>query len=244
MSLVSDALRKARRETARLHAGRHGGTISLPGSAPPRRGWMLSGIAVGVALGLAVVLAMAVALRWPPARGSSGTPLATVETTDRTGPPKSPAAAPVQTERITAMATPTAARGFTFETPSSSTGTRAEHPVPINAPPAALPQASPPADQQELAPLPSVPSGSQAAYGVDAQRDPGPAERVFVLRADLGYVKLELDYIVYKPSAPFGRVNGQDIVPGSIVAGFLVEEIGRDFVRLRDPRGPIVLRVR
>ncbi len=65
-----------------------------------------------------------------------------------------------------------------------------------------------------------------------------------MLHADLGYAELQLDFIVYKPSAPFGRVNGQDIVPGSIVDGFLVEQIGRDFVRLRDSRGPVVLRVR
>lgn len=67
---------------------------------------------------------------------------------------------------------------------------------------------------------------------------------MFVLHADVGYATLDLDFIVYKPSAPFGRINGQDIVPGSIVAGFRVDEIAADYVRLSDRYGPLVLRVR
>jgi hypothetical protein len=83
---------------------------------------------------------------------------------------------------------------------------------------------------------------AQEAPAHPAER-PTPTERVFVLHADVGYTRLDLDFIVYKPSAPFGRINGQDIVPGSIVAGFVVEEIGPDFVRLADSHGPLILRV-
>ena len=67
--------------------------------------------------------------------------------------------------------------------------------------------------------------------------------QTYLLRADLGYAKLQLDYLVYKPSAPFGRVNGQDVVPGSIVDGFIVEEIGPDFMKLKDSRSTVVLRL-
>ncbi len=70
------------------------------------------------------------------------------------------------------------------------------------------------------------------------------AERVYVLRADLGYATLQLDFLVYKPGGGFGRVNGQDVAPGTIVEGFTVEAIGPDFIRLRDSRGPLVLRTR
>jgi hypothetical protein len=70
------------------------------------------------------------------------------------------------------------------------------------------------------------------------------AERSFVLTAELGYATLHLDFIVFKRSAPWAGVNGQQVVPGSIVDGFLVEEIGADFVRLRDRKGAVVLRVR
>jgi hypothetical protein len=68
--------------------------------------------------------------------------------------------------------------------------------------------------------------------------------RTFVLDADLGYARLHLDYLVYKPSAPFGSINGQHVTPGSTVAGFRVDELGADFVRLSDARGVVVLRVR
>jgi hypothetical protein len=64
------------------------------------------------------------------------------------------------------------------------------------------------------------------------------------LDADLGYATLHLDFLVYKPSGGFGRVNGQDVAPGTIVDGFTVEEIGADFIRLRDSRGALVLRTR
>jgi hypothetical protein len=98
---------------------------------------------------------------------------------------------------------------------------------------------------ETVAAKPTAPASAEA----DSPRSPlersTPAvERVFVLHADVGYARLDLDYIVHKPSAPFGRINGQDIVPGSIVAGFVVEEIAADYVRLSDSRGPLVLRVR
>jgi len=65
-----------------------------------------------------------------------------------------------------------------------------------------------------------------------------------VLDADLGRVRLHLDYVVFKPSAPFAGINGAQVVPGSIVEGLVVEEIGRDFVRLRDGEGTVTLKVR
>jgi hypothetical protein len=34
------------------------------------------------------------------------------------------------------------------------------------------------------------------------------------------------------------------VAAGTIVDGFVVEEIGPDFIRLRDSRGPVVLRTR
>jgi hypothetical protein len=69
------------------------------------------------------------------------------------------------------------------------------------------------------------------------------AQRTFVLRAPLGYATLTLDFLVYKPSAPFAGINGNQVVKGSIIEGFVVEEITADSVRLRDARGSVVLRL-
>jgi hypothetical protein len=69
-----------------------------------------------------------------------------------------------------------------------------------------------------------------------------PREREFVVDADLGHVKLHLDYVVYRPGSPFAGINGQQVVIGTVIEGFQVEEIGPESVRLRDARGTVVLR--
>jgi hypothetical protein len=69
-----------------------------------------------------------------------------------------------------------------------------------------------------------------------------PREREFVVDADLGYAKLHLDYVVYRPGSPFAGINGQQVMIGSVIEGFQVEEIGPELVRLRDRRGQVVLR--
>ncbi|OYW05772.1 MAG: hypothetical protein B7Z61_04985 [Acidobacteria bacterium 37-71-11] len=71
----------------------------------------------------------------------------------------------------------------------------------------------------------------------------GGRERTFGLDADLGYAKFHLDYIVYRSKAPFAGINGQQVMIGSIIEGFTVEEIGPDDVRLRDAKGSVVLRI-
>jgi hypothetical protein len=65
-----------------------------------------------------------------------------------------------------------------------------------------------------------------------------------VIDADLGYVKLHLDWLVFKPGGSFGHINGQEVVEGSVIDGFVVEKINPDSVSLRDRRGPLVLRTR
>ena len=67
--------------------------------------------------------------------------------------------------------------------------------------------------------------------------------RVFVMDAELGYASLSLGYIVFRPVRPFAEINGVDIYEGSEIAGFKVEKIEVDRVVLRDSRGPLELRV-
>lgn len=65
-----------------------------------------------------------------------------------------------------------------------------------------------------------------------------------LIDADLGYAKLHLDYLIYRPGSPFGRVNGHDVIVGSIVEGFTVEEITADYIKVADRRNTVILRVR
>lgn len=245
MSLVSDALRKARRETARLRGERQVTAYSLPGSAPQPRARVLTGIVVGVVLGLVAALVVVIALKWPPNRSVSGTKADAAEPAAPTSPEIVTRAATSARAPDAPEAMPQAPRAAAPTAPSQWTGASGQQPVRNEVPTPAAPRTVPPlADLPFPTPLASAPNAPRAGDDVNPLQSTGAQERVYVLRADLGYAKLQLDFIVYKPSAPFGRINGQDIVPGSIVDGFLVEEIGRDFVRLRDPHGPLVLRVR
>ncbi len=75
-------------------------------------------------------------------------------------------------------------------------------------------------------------------------RDDGPdGERVYVLDADLGDVRLSLDFIVFRQVRPFAEINGFEVYEGSEIEGFTVEKIEADQVTLRDAAGPLVLRV-
>jgi len=222
VSLISEALRKARAEAA-AREGRSRGlpTAVLGGVHRPRRGagaGLIALIAVAAAVGGAALAWWVFGRSTPPAdgaRAAAAAPAAAARTATR----------PADGAHVVADAVPPPATAVSGPRSVGATGA-----------PAAVPT--------------TVGTGSPA--GGTADRPPSPArpaeggtrERSFVLTADLGYARLHLDFIVYKPSAPFGRVNGQDIVVGSIVDNFVVEEIGESFVRLRDGRGAVVLRVR
>jgi hypothetical protein len=72
----------------------------------------------------------------------------------------------------------------------------------------------------------------------------GPdGERVYVMEAEIGGVSLSLGYIVARSTNPFAEINGNDVYVGSEIDGFVVEAIEADRVILRDEKGPLVLRV-
>ena len=68
--------------------------------------------------------------------------------------------------------------------------------------------------------------------------------REFVGVATIGDVTLTLGYLVYRPTNPFVQINGIDVRVGSIIEGFVVDEITRDQVILHNDEGPVVIRVR
>lgn len=55
---------------------------------------------------------------------------------------------------------------------------------------------------------------------------------------------LTLDFLVYGPTRSFARINGQEVVEGSTVAGFVVEKILEDRVILRQGQETVVLKTR
>jgi hypothetical protein len=97
-------------------------------------------------------------------------------------------------------------------------------------------------ERQTLAARPTAPPGR--AEEPIARQDSAGGRRVFVLDADLGYASLSLGFIVARSVRPFAEVNDIEVYVGSEVAGFVVEKIEPDQVTLRDARGELVLKVR
>lgn len=235
MSLVTEALRKARQEAAAKEAARRGKPVSIRAARPPRGTLVAPRLLAVAALALGAALAGAGVVWWIQERGAGGAgPVA---------PPPATTASPglsATSQPVADAATPTLGPGARIGT--------ATPPRELITAGAGLTQAPPPLET----PVPATGaagSNAQPGPGSRPESTPAPAqaptrERVFVLDADLGRVKLHLDFLVYKPSAPFASINGRQVVPGSIVDGLVVDEIGRDFVRLADGHGTIVLKTR
>jgi hypothetical protein len=87
-------------------------------------------------------------------------------------------------------------------------------------------------------------SASAVAVAVAEKPVTGPnGERVFVMEAELGYASLSLGFIVARSKNSFAEINGAEVWIGSEIAGFVVEAIEADRVVLRDDRGLLILRV-
>jgi hypothetical protein len=237
MSLVTEALRKARQEAAEREGRQRGIPRGLV--VPPRR-WRT---ARGPALALLVAAAAAA--------GAAGTWWLLGRRTP-SALPSVPAPTVVPAAVLQALAgQPGATQPTEGPPPTVPAGTKPIAPTDVGASrggAAVTPQhiAAVPAPVSES--RPAVASGHTTAADEDTtpggHQEPSDVarERRFVVDANLGYAKLHLDYIVYRPGSPFAGINGQQVVIGTMIEGFQVEEIGPELVRLRDGRGTVVLR--
>jgi hypothetical protein len=234
MSLVSEALRTAR-------AGAADGAAGVPPTLvlPPRRYRPGVGVVPLVLVAVAAAVGGAAGVWWAVGR-------------QRSEPPAAAAPAPAATAAAFAPAPAPGGGAPAGAPPGSATAAAGDAGAPGGVPP------------HSTAPLggdgstdTAVMEGTAAAAGPVRPQDPGAAAaggegtghgerrtRDALIDADLGYAKLHLDYLVYRPGSPFGRVNGQDVIVGSTVGGFRVEEITADHIKLSDRRNVVVLRVR
>jgi hypothetical protein len=231
VSLVSEALRKARQEAAEREGRERGIPRGLV--LPPKRWSSRPGLALAILIALAAAIAGAGIAWWAlsrpvavPSVPGAFAPAATTppvssaqDGRNATEAPARPAAAGRDQDRaLSAFPTPQPQAALVIATTS---------PAPQTAPGSAQPKSVTAAEK-------SVQHPEQAGGG---SRD-----RAFVVDADLGYAKLHLDYVVYRPGSPFAGINGQQVIIGSVIEGLQVEEIGPELVRLRDRRGVVVLR--
>jgi hypothetical protein len=240
MSLITEALRKARQEAAQREGRERGIPHGLV--VPPKRWRSGPGLALVVAVALAAAFAGAAVAWWTLGRH------ATTEASRTAAAPATPA--PATELQAAALPPDTTGQGelerfAAHAAPAPQTPGESRSPAVVP-----TPQVGGPTSMTE-------PAESEPGHGAEEAREGGvgerpvthqgsaeraPREREFVIDADLGHTKLHLDYVVYRPSSPFAGINGQQVMIGSVIEGFQVEEIGPDLVRLRDPRGTVVLR--
>ena len=256
MSLITEALRKARREAAETGARQPGPALSstLPPASGGSRmglGFVLGGlITMGAAIAGGGLVWWALDHRAPPepdaALGQGSTRSAAAVVTHPSTPEPSSPPAPAMPSATGTVTVGTATDAALEPTPA----TLDEPAVPAASTPGAETRRQdgsppPPADDSPAQrPVTHPPATPAAPRQPDPEPPTAPAARSFVLDAELGYASLHLDYIVFRPGASFAGINDHEVVEGSIIDGFLVETIERDRVTLSDAAGHVILRVR
>ena len=243
MSLISDALRKARREASEREARAQGvAPPPMPAGREPRAG-LGTGIVVGAVVAAVAALVGGAAVWW--VLGGGGSPPAAVAEAAMPTPAATSSTPPVVVETApTAVPAPPAA-----SLPQAEPGSASETAVATPAPRPATPTPPPTPTPDDILPPLIVDDEPAATDEPPVQGRPTPSSEVgtsreFGLVADLGYARLELGYLISRPDDPFAEINGVEVHVGSRIEGFRVDEIGKTFVRLSDDRGPVLLRVR
>ncbi len=215
MSLINDALRKARQAAAEHEAQQPDATFRAPKAYPSRGPRRQSGVVILAIVAISAGLAGAAVAWW--AVGQRERSVATVVPT----PTASPTTVFEQPDGPTPEPTSTAM--VSIQLGEETAVILVPTPTPV-----ALHVAT------DLAPTP------EPTHEPTHQKQ---TDRVFVLDADLGYATLSLGYIVARQDNPFAEINGIEVSVGSEVEGFVIERIEADQVVLRDEKGELVLRV-
>lgn len=266
MSLVNEALKKARADAARQEALEKGVQVTAtPTHLPYERrasSWPLVAIALGLAL-LIVVLGIVIGSRLEQAVARSGALQAdaAVEPNDGAGPAGGPPSAALPTSEAAPVAAsetstvrgaavdPSAADSSSGTPPADGGGSTPRDSAGAESPgaEAIAPQRS--GRPQRRARTLAEPAGDEAAATADtapsSEDEVGPVESARLLTAELpDGGTLRLAGITWSPSNPLAMVNGQMLRPGDVIEGFEVVQIGQTAVELSDGRQTIVLRVR
>jgi len=236
VSLINDALRKARQAAAEHDARQPDAAFRAPKAYPSRGPRRRSGVVLLVLVAATAGLTGAALVWWTLSKGETAVAIvdqpianAVLETVE--------GSQPVSTE---AIEKPLADPGVAVDPPDlRADGTEILDQEPVRGPAAGAGAAS---DEQPATAPPIAPP--QTPEEPLLRKDPAAGQRVFVLDADLGYASLSLGFIVSRPVRPFAEINDIEVYVGSEVAGFVVEQIEADRVVLRDDRGELVLQVR
>jgi hypothetical protein len=225
MSLINDALRKARQAAAEHEDGLNQDPFRVRTAHPrgaPRRSASFALPAVAVVAAL-VGASLAWVLIGRTERVVEVAP--SIDRTETSPIPTVQAEAPLQLPSTEVDQTPVD-QAASSDPPSAQDEATSR--------PLTLAEESLPVEPTVLAADP--PPASQPTLGEGGAR-------IYVLDADLGTTTLSLGYIVAREQNPFAEINGRDVYLGSEIEGFTVEAIEADRVVLRNDDGELVLRV-
>jgi hypothetical protein len=250
MSLISDALKKARQEAARQDSLRQGVPYAVGSVEPPARRNPLLPLFAGLGAGClaaGILFAVAYMAGW----GPFGKPAPEARVAETAAPPAGvqsvePAAPPtaaVVTE--TTETTPPSVQAAPQETPPTAPAPEEPQPqiemrptVPIE-PPAVRPepQATPPPSpvEERLAPAPPVPQAPpvSAAPAPEASGDLTDA-RVYVAELPVpGDEPVKLNGIAFSQDQPVAVLDGRVMGPGETIKGFTIVSIESGRVKLQ-----------
>lgn len=246
MSLINDALRKARQAASERTTAESDAPFRGKRLHPVRQSRSGSRLAVVVLVAAVAAVAGASAAWWAAGRQAKrdefpGTQQAAVAAGEQPGNvSQAPATADLRDDPETETASPGAGTATAaVQSPATQTAPSVNPQQPAAQEPT---DSSPTAASQAASPPPAAHPAGHGAQPSPPRTGAG-GDRVFVLEADLGYAKLSLDYIVFRPDDPFAEINGIEVHEGWFVDDFVVDTIERDRVILHDEKGPLILRV-
>jgi hypothetical protein len=242
MSLISDALKKARQEAARQDALRQGVPYAIGAAdAPVRRApWLslLAGLGAGCLLA-GVVFALAYFAGWGPFRKggvetrvaqAAQAPVPTVPQPSVTPPPVAEPAAPPVAPVVKPQEAPPPAAAVAPTIPKPEPPRKEPESAPVQPPPVRRPAPEPaapaPIPTSEAEPL--VPNPAPIAPALAPQPSPsGGLEEGKVYPGEVpvpGGGLLKLNGIAYSQDHPIAVLGGRVMGPGESVQGFTVVE--------------------
>ncbi len=247
MSLINDALRRARQEAAEREAREKG--LPPPVLPPPRRmGVHLppAGVLMAVGLGALLVGVLVAVLAVLPGSGEGTAAIPEAASQGTSGTPEAGSDGRAVDEA--ARGVQPGARNPRRSSGSSSASMTTPPPAkrvqarPAERPPVLQPSSPSPAGARKplVTPVPAQPTASARTTRPPRSTEP----REYRGEARLGETTLTLDYIVYRSSDPFAEINGVELHEGWEVSGYTVVRIQADRVVLEGPAGEIVLLAR
>lgn len=229
MSLISEALRKARQETAEREARERGLETPVVAGYWKRGGRLGVGLVLGAAIALGAAGIGGALVWWALADRSEPNGVeranervqADLEAMDDLPNPSNGVPEPDQSDLIVPTVTPAESKVV-------------EHDV------------SPIIEDIALTKVEVVESAPDSVEGVPVNvlsPQPPLADGEFVGEAQVGEVTLTLDYLVFRKENPFAQINGRDVRVGAVVEDYVVEAITENSVVLTQGDTKIVLRV-